>query len=214
MHCRCVIVAMCVLANAATHAWAQAPAAPEVAFTIQGLLSVQPVDDTYVGSPYLDKGLGGMGPAFAAGVEASVRRCVFAFEFSRTAIEVTQTGRLVSGTATGQLQDSLFSFLAGASVWSSPNGSLVALAGLSAVAGEPSQDEIPIDAQNDPAAQEGNRSIAFTGGLSLARSFGGRLGLIASAKYSALPRSRRAEELGVGTHLFRVGVGLRIRLTK
>src|SRR5690348_14479376 len=33
-----------------------------------GLLSVQPIDDTYVGGPYLNAGIGGFGPGFGAAI--------------------------------------------------------------------------------------------------------------------------------------------------
>jgi hypothetical protein len=203
---------MAVLAGATSDGWAQTPGTPKVAITIQSLASVQPVDDSYVGSPYLDKGLGGVGPGLAAGLRVGAHRLDFAFEFSTAAVKVRQTGRLVSGTAVGQLRDSLVSFLAGASVWSSAQGAVVPLAGVSFVAGEPAQDGVPIDARSDPAAHENNGSLAFTGGVDVVRRLAGRFGLIASARYSALPRSRRAAELGVSAHVFRFGAGLRIGL--
>lgn len=210
-----VLAALVLLVSVVPDVWAQVRDAPEVAITIQGLASVQPVDDSYVGSPYLDKGLGGVGPGVAIGLNvAARRRLAFAIEFSTATMEVTQSGRLVSGTAVGQLRDSLFSFLAGASAWSSANAEVVALAGLSLAPGTPTQNGVPIDAWDDPAAREGGGSIAFSGGVNVTRRVGRRVGLVGSVRYSALPRSRRAEELGAGTHVFRIGVGVHVRLTR
>jgi hypothetical protein len=112
----------------------------------------------------------------------------------------------------------LFSFLAGASAWSARQGSILALAGLSLLHGQPRQNGTPIDAPGPggprPAAEEGKGTIGFTAGANFVRELNGRIGFVASARYSILPRSRRAEELGVGPHVFRFGAGVRIRLTE
>ena len=212
----CAIVVVVVLAATMTNALAQTRGGADVNVSLQGIASWQPVDDTYVGSPYLDKGLGGSGPGLALGVDTTLRRFVFAFEYSRAAIDVMQTGRLVNWEerAEGQLRDSLFSFAAGASAWSSPEGSIQVLAGLSVLHGQPRQNGTPIDAPgSDPAAEESKGAIGFTAGANFVRELKGRIGVVASARYSVLPRSRRAEELGVGPHVFRFGGGVRIRLT-
>jgi hypothetical protein len=192
---------------------AQTGAAPDVAVSVQGIASWQPVDDTYVGGPYLDKGLGGVGPGVALGIDLTARRFAFAAEYSWAAIDVIQTGRLVSGTAEGQLRDSVLSFLAGP-VWSSPNASIAALAGLSLGPRQPQQNGVSIDTWPDPAANEGKGLIAFTAGALVHGPRTGRVGLVASAKYSLLPRTRRAQELGVGPHVLRFGAGVRVGLTR
>ena len=42
---------------------------PLLTMSVLGVASVHPVDDTYVGGPYLDRGLGGVGPGAALMVE-------------------------------------------------------------------------------------------------------------------------------------------------
>jgi len=207
------IVAAIVLASTVT-ADAQTRTVPEVAISLRGIASWQPVDDTYVGLPYLDEGLGGIGPGVALGVDVTQRRFVFAFEYSWAAIDVTQTGRLVrDGSAEGQLRDALFSFLAGASTWSSPKATFSALAGLSILHGQPRQNGVPVDVQGVPG-DEDQGAIAFTAGADFARTIGRRIDFVAGARYSVLPRSQRAKEVGVGPHMLRFGGGVRIRLTE
>jgi hypothetical protein len=211
----CATIATLLLIAVAPDLAAQTSAAPDVAVSFQGIGSWQPVDDTYVGpsGPYLDKGLGGIGPGVAMGVDVTARRFAFSAEYNWAAINVTQTGRLVSGTAEGQLRDSVLSLLAGP-VWSSPKASIAALAGLSFVPRQPQQNGVSIDTWPDPAANEGKGLIAFTTGALVYGPRTGRVGLVASAKYSLLPRTRRAQELGVGPHVIRFGAGVRVRLTR
>jgi hypothetical protein len=143
-----------------------------------------------------------------------LRRLGFAFEYSFARIDVMQTGRLVSGTAEGQLRDHLFSFLAGGAAWSTPAASVGVLAGVTVLPSQPRQNGTPIDASNDPAAFEGRGRVGLTVGADYSKRLKYRLDVVATGRYSLLPRSRRAEELGVGLQMFRFGAGVRIRLTR
>ena len=214
-------MALVLFMNVVPDVWAQEPSDShrdnlrgDVA--IQGLASVQPADDSYVGSPYLDKGIGGVGPGLAVGLNVVTRRrLALTFEFSTAAaLEAKQSGRLVSGTAVGRVRDSLFSFLAGAPVWSFSKAEITALAGLSLVTGTLTQNGVPIDAHDDPAAHEGDGLIAFTGGANVGHAVNRRIRVVGNIRYSAIRRSRRAEELGVGAHIIRVGAGVEVRLNR
>ena len=120
----------------------------------------------------------------------------------------------MSGTAVGRRRDSLFSFLAGAPVWSFSKAEITALAGLSLVSRTLTQNGVPMDAHDDPAAHEGAGLIAFTGGANVAHAVHRRIRIVGTIRYSAIPRSRRAEELGVGAHNIRVGAGVEVRLNR
>src|SRR5688500_4919205 len=74
----------------------------EVGVTVQGLVSVQPAADYWVGSPYLDRGRGGVAPGVSVGVDVTARRVALAVEYSTpSTIEVIQRGRLITGPTEG-----------------------------------------------------------------------------------------------------------------
>jgi hypothetical protein len=52
----------------------------EVGVTVQGLVSVQPVAHYWVGSPYLDNGLGGVAPGVSVGIDVTAHRVALAVE--------------------------------------------------------------------------------------------------------------------------------------
>jgi hypothetical protein len=60
----CVFVVMSIAAPAR----AQTSPKPSLNLTRTGLVSIQPGDATYLGSPYLDRTLSGIGPGIAAGL--------------------------------------------------------------------------------------------------------------------------------------------------
>jgi hypothetical protein len=45
----------------------------DVGVSASVLAAIQPVDDAYVGSPYLSEGIGGLGPGFGAGMSIITR---------------------------------------------------------------------------------------------------------------------------------------------
>lgn len=182
-----------------------------IALTAVGLATFQPVDDFYVGSPYLDKGLGGMGAGLAIGANLTAGgRFAAALELSTAEIRVEQAGRLVGGEAIGRLRDTLVSALVGVAR-SSSRRSTRFLAGISRVIGVPSLDGVRID--QEPGDQPVQRQrLAFTTGLDVSQAISSRVGFLATVRYSYLRRTRRATEIGVGHHVFRAGVGISIAL--
>jgi hypothetical protein len=67
----------------------QRPTDTVFSLTTTGLVSIQPGDGAYVGWPYLDKPLGGVGPGFAVGLSLIERRgFAVAAELSTQAIQI------------------------------------------------------------------------------------------------------------------------------
>lgn len=192
--------------------------ATEVAVTAVALVSVQPTNKDFVGAPYLDKGLGGVGPGFGAGLSVVTPRGFVAIaEFSMASFEVEQSGRLVDGgQATGRLRDSLLSGLAGLA-FSSSRRRLQLVGGASWLLDTPAEDDISIldsESGDNDFLSEGQSRLAFTGGADFLQRLSTRLSFVATGRYSKLWRSSRADELGIGSHIFRAGAGLRIQLTR
>jgi len=200
---------------------AAAQNATEANLTLEGLLSAQPANDSYIGNPYLDRGLSGVRPGVLAGFNlVTPHRMVVSVEHSTTIpIEVVQEGRLVGGgTARSQLRDGLTYVLAGYSKQVSSKARFNVLAGISLGNGVPRVNGIPVNrpygaGQVDPAAVEGESPLGFSAGVDMVRLGNGRVGAITSFRYSLLARSRRATELGVGDHVLRFGVGIQLDLT-
>ena len=215
------VLAFGLVLLAATPSSAQATAtgeSPSWQVSILGLASIHPVDGSYVGAPYLDHGLGGVGPGVAVMVDVvAATGPTLVVEFSVADVEVFQTGRLVDGRdttgaggATGRLRDPMVSILGGYTFGSAATTTLVAGAGYADTV--PTQDDERIDRFDDPAVQEGAGHLAIVGGAHARRALSDRFALVASGRYALVPRSRRAEELGASRHLFRLGLGLSIRV--
>jgi hypothetical protein len=187
---------------------------PEVDVVVSGLASVQPSNDDYVGSPYLDRGLGGAVPGIAVSANViTARQFAAAVEFSTTAIlDVAQRGRLVGGVTTGHLRDSFFTVLAGIATASTTHRVQV-LAGLSRILGAPTLDSNQLTRAQRGALDPAPGRFAATGGVDLSQRVTRRLGIVGTLRYSYLRRSVSATQVGVGNHVFRGGVGIRFRLT-
>jgi len=215
-----MLLALALVLLAATSSSAQGPATakrPSVNLSVLGLASIHPVDDAYVGGPYLDRGLGGVGPGAAVMVDlVGPTGPTLAVEFSAANVDVFQTGRLVGGQdtgaggATGRLRDPMLSILGGFTFGRTTTTTVVVGPGY--VDAVPTQDGERIDRFDDPAVEEGAGQIAVGGGLHSRRALGHRVSLVASARYARVPRSLRAQELGVSPHVFRLGLGLSLRL--
>jgi hypothetical protein len=86
-----------------------------------GLVSFQPIDDSYVGGPYLSEGIGGIAPGFGAGFNIIMPAgFVIGTEYTTAFYEQEQSGRLVLGgyplesiPATTRLRDSLLHVMTG-----------------------------------------------------------------------------------------------------
>ena len=93
----------------------------DAGITFVGLASIQPIDDAYVGGPYLSEGIGGVAPGFGVGGSVTLSNgFTFAAEYTTARFKQVQSGRLVLGgfpnegiPATTQLHDSLLSGLIG-----------------------------------------------------------------------------------------------------
>jgi hypothetical protein len=214
---------MLVLVSA-TVSSAQGPATRErlsLRLSVLGVASIHPVDNTLVGWPYLDRGLGGVGPGATLMVDfVAPTGPTVVFEVSAAAVDVFQTGRLVDGRdagvggATGRLRDAMASILGGFTFGTAATTGLSLVGGVAYVDPVPAQGGQRIDRFDDPAVKEGAGRVALVGGFHTRRPLGGRMSLVASARYALLPRSRRAQELGVSRHVIRLGLGLSVRVSE
>jgi hypothetical protein len=206
---RCAaIVAVASLAAVPVAAGQQASSASPkatVALTIVGLASIQPADNTYVGpeGPYLDQGLGGVGFGAAAAVAfVSAGRFCAALEGSTASLTANQKGRLVGGSAEGQLRDTLVSTLVGVATASR---AFQVVGGISWLVGTPSLNGVAI-------TEPDSTHLAFTIGFDAAHAMSARTALVADVRYSIASRSERAVQIGVGRHIVRAGIGIRVDL--
>ena len=179
------------------------------------LLSIQPIDDAYVGSPYLSEGIGGIGPGFGGGLSVIAGNGFsIAGEYSTAHYEQIQDGRLVLGPfplehvpAETRLKDSLLTVLAG---WATRGATtrVVFLGGVSLRLDRPTINDVEAeDYDNDDSVLP-----AFTGGVDLIHPLGARAQLLITSRYTFNERDTRLQYLGIGPHIIRVGAGVRIRL--
>src|SRR6185436_440367 len=182
----------------------------DVGLNTAGLVSFQPIDSTYVGpsGPYLDRGLGGVGPGVSVGLDVAANRLALMVEYSTAWLSAVQQGRLVDGGhGTGRLRDSMLTGLAGAQV-ARGRTRFRLLGGVSHLAGTPTSNGIP---RTD--FEGALRRVAITGGIDVIARSGRRASLLFTGRvYPRLQRSRSAQELGIGRDVFRAGVGVRWRL--
>ncbi len=199
-----------LIAACASPAGAQTLWPVRVNASVQALVSWQPVRRDIGGPPYVDHGLGGLGPGLAVGADFTVGRLVFDVEHSRTRIRVTQTGRRAGGRSTGALDDPLITVLGGIRLSSAPNETLAVAVGFSIVTAQPEQNGVPIPYWDGVPGT--TRPVGLATGFRYNRNGTGRLGWTITGRYSHLPRSDNAAQLGVSAHVIRVGVGVRVRL--
>jgi hypothetical protein len=211
------LAAACLLALNAAPASAQS----DVGIAIAGLVSLQPVNDTWVGSPYLDEGIGGWRPGLAIGANViSGNGFTLIGELSTTAaFEQFQTGRLIwanpdrfsrEGSATTRLRDTLISGLAGYAT-STPTRRVVFAGGLSYVHTTLTEDDLVVEEQSE-FGLEGKRRFALTGGIDILQRLSERVSLVIGGRYSWLGRPELADQTGAGEHILRIGAGVRIGL--
>ena len=196
----------------------QAFAQTNVGISVAGIMSFQPVNETWLGGPYLDEGIGGIEPGIAAGLDV-IFNSGFAVigEMSTTrTFEQFQRGRLIwanrnnfnEGSATTRLRDTLFSGLVGSST-SNRSQRVVMAGGISGVMTRLTEDELVVDEQSE-FGLEGRRHFALTGGVDFLQRLSSRASLLIGARYSWLGRSENADQTGAGEHLIRIGAGVRI----
>jgi hypothetical protein len=181
---------------------ADARAQTEVGIQALGLVSVQPVDESWVGMPYLNEGLGGIGPGFGAGINAVMpNRLTISAEFTMAWFSKLQEGRLVSGsregvTAVNTLHDALLSGLIGYSQRDG-NTEVRYLIGGATLLSDRSKAGAP---------------VVVTGGIDVLQAFSRRASLVVTARYTYVPRNGDGTSLAAGPHVMRVGAGVRIRV--
>jgi len=199
-----------IVAIFAVNARAQA----DVGVSGTALISIQPVDDAYVGSPYLSEGIGGMGPGFGAGLSVIAGNgFVIAGEYTTARFKHVQSGRLVLGgyplegiPATTRLKDSLLSILAGYAKGESTR--LVLLGGISLRLDRPTINDVEAEEYDN-----GETVLpAFTGGVDVLHPLSSRVKLLISGRYTYNERDTRQQYLGIGPHVIRAGAGIRIKL--
>jgi hypothetical protein len=204
---------VCLLLLSCACALPGSASAQDVDVGISGtaLASIQPIDEAYVGGPYLSEGIGGVGPGFGAGVSVMFANgFMAAVEYSTARFTREQTGRLVPAaddSSTTRLHDSLLSFLGG---WWIGSGDtrLEILAGASARLDLPTIDGFEIIVPDDESAFP----FAPIGGVDVHKLLSRRASLFVSARYAYLDREENIRYLGVGPHVLRVGGGVRVRL--
>jgi hypothetical protein len=180
---------------------------------IAGLGSFQPGGYESPGSPYLSANLGGLRPGAGLWLERNrTGQPPVAVEIGTTlSFEAVQSGRFVrsspsadcsfgSCTATGRHRDTLLSFLTG---WR--NGPVALKAGPTVVFGKTTQGE----ARYDDAAGH----FALTAGFDGVIPVGKRIDMIPGARYSYVFRGPSRDYVGVGSHILRLTLGLRMRVT-
>jgi hypothetical protein len=197
-----------------------AAAQPRTDLYLAPLVSIQPdsVEPPRFGRPVgLNKGISGTQPGLALGITHLTRRgVVLGFELSTTTkMSVEQSGGLVfyasraicteggCGPVTAQHSDTLFSFLAGGRLrWG--KGALELVAGPGLVFGTPAQGSYDVP---DAAGL-----VALSAGANGVIPLGERVDLSPSFRYAHVFRGENVEHVGLGSHIFRIGLGLRFRI--
>jgi hypothetical protein len=215
MNSRLVVGVTCLCALLSTPAVAQV----DVGVSGAALLSIQPIDESIGGSPYLDYGIGGTSPGVAAGVSVITSGgFVMIGEVSTASYEQLQQGRLIytrrdrfgSGTSDTHLRDTLVSGLIG---YASTEGRqrFVLAGGASWVHTTLTEDGSPID-HTFTIVEEG-RPFALTGAVEYQVSVSRRVGVLAGVRYTFVDRGDDEHEVGAGRHIIRILGGIRFRLT-
>ena len=194
----------------------------DVGISFAGIVSMQPINEEWVGSPYLDEGIGGQAPGFAAGVSVLTDNgfAVIGEVSTTRAFEQFQRGRLVNGirspfsneaSATARLRDTLISGLVGYAA-SSDADRVIFAGGISGVMTTLTHDGVSVDDPDFVYGLEGGRRYALTGAVDYLRRLSPRAWLLIGARYSRLGRSENGDQTGAGEHILRIGAGVRIGL--
>ena len=190
----------------------------DVGITGVGLVSFQPIDDAFVGSPYLDQGIGGWGPGFGVALNViAPNGFVVVGEFTTARYSQEQEGRLVEGCAvstpcvahTTTLHDSILSGLVGYAN-TNDHTRVQFVGGIGAKLDSPAVDGDPREASET----NHDRGLPFvlTGGFDVIQSLNVRAALAFGARYTYAQRAENQRYLGIGPHIFRISAGVRVRL--
>ena len=179
-----------------------AAAQTDVGLNAVGLVSIQPVDESWVGMPYLNEGLGGIGPGLGTGIHAvKANGFTFGAEVSIAFFSAEQEGRLISGSTTGitevnTLHDALLTGLAG---YSQRHGNTEVryLAGAGTLLSDQSKADFP---------------FVPTAGIDVVQSVSGPIAVLITGRYAYVTRTSNGTALAAGPHLIRAGAGIRIKL--
>jgi hypothetical protein len=194
---------------------ANANAQVDVGITPSALVSFQPIDDAYVGSPYLSEGIGGPGPGLSGGFNViTAKGFVIGAEYTTAWFEQEQSGRLVLGgfplesiPATTKLRDSMIGILAGYATSGSTR--IAFLGGVGARLDRTTIDGVEAEKYDN---DEEGELLPITGGVDVMRSLSSRAQFVISGRYTYNQRHTRLQYLGIGPHIIRAGAGVRIRL--
>ena len=216
MKCALILAASAVLVSH-NIAWAQGT---DVGVTGFALLSFQPVDDFYVGGPYLNRGAGGLAPGLGIGLNAIFGdRFVLAGELTTALFAVEQAGRLapgprppgpdgpyVGGSGTTHLHDTLLSGLVGYATQGGTTRAMY-LVGAGVLLDEPSADGRSIypDHVSPP-------TLTVTGGFDVLRAVSPRVSIGGGMRVAYFDRPQNARFLGIGPLILRGGLSARIRV--
>ena len=204
----CVALINCMLM--ASNALAQT----DVGVAGSAVIAIQPIDDSYVGEPYLSEGVGGIAPGFGASVSViTPSGFVIATDCTTAVYTKEHSGRTVLGgfplehvLATTRLRDAYLSVLLGYAT--SGTTRVLLLGGLSA--------RLWLTTINGADAEEfssgDDRRWPFTGGIDLVRPITSRVQFLIGGRYTYNQRSSRLQQLGIGPHIIRAGVGVRVRV--
>lgn len=191
-----------------------------------GLVSFQPVDDYYVGGPYLSGGgVGGFAPGFGIGVSAILANgFVAAGEYTTARFAREQSGRLVpgdcfcppneasfvGGSGTTELHDSLLAGLIGYAKGSGRTRTMF-LGGVAALLDHPTVDTR--SGEHVVIGEDESFRFALTGGLDVLVAASPRVSFVFGGRYAYIDRdAHNGRYLGIGSHVLRAGAGIRVRL--
>lgn len=169
---------------------------------MSALLSIQPKSDVYR-PPYLDNSLDGTVPGVALAIQRSATTWPsIGVEVSATGtFEAVQSGRVVAGEGNpvaSTHRDTLVSLLLGMRM---AHGAIEPKLGASYVFSKLRQGDV----------EHGDLGrFAVTVGLDAVARVGQRVDIVPSIRYSIVPRAQAAQYAGLGNHIIRVGVGVRL----
>lgn len=169
-----------------------------------GLVSVQPIDETYSGVT-LDSDIGTIRPGFGLGLSlVAPSGLVVGAEYTRADFEGTASGRMINGSGADQgrvrearLNSSLVGGMIGYGVIRDRTRLFLLVGGGVAL--------YPVRLDDEPNRLD--PVMMATGGVDLLRYVNARAAIVVTGRYAYVNR-----KFVIGPHVIRAGVGLRVRL--